>query len=83
MSSQQRSASMDVTVRQVADLTRANNALNARLDAMKLQYSVDPDYFTTEADRVITRRLDALERVTAQRWSLPLLSRLRWLFTGR
>jgi len=29
------------------------------------------------------KRLDALERVTAARWSLPFLSRLRWILIGR
>jgi hypothetical protein len=28
-------------------------------------------------------RIDAIERVTAARWSLPFLARLRWLLIGR
>ncbi len=94
MSSQQRSASMDATVAQVAALTEAFNALSGRLNAYKFTYNAADDAFATAGavagynrmvDRVIAieQRLDALARVTAARWSLPFLSRLRWFIVGR
>ena len=79
MSSQQRSASMDATVQQVADLTRANNALNARLETAErehdalLQWVVKIEIANDRA--AVDRRRDAVER--------SFLARLRWLFTGR
>jgi Lon protease-like protein len=104
MSSQQRSASMDATVRQVADLSRANNDLHARLVALEaasqaeykrrewfdvtlgnlglFSYHANTDTFHAPAIESHAARLDAIERLTATRWSLPFLARLRWLVFG-
>lgn len=88
MSSQQRSASMDATVAQVAELTKANNQLYARI--VQLEREQD----TLHAQHVDTvglheRRLDVLEQRVG---SLELdevfrgssfMARLRWMFLGR
>jgi hypothetical protein len=84
MSSPQRSASMDATVQQVADLSRANNELNARLLTAEREHHGLLQWVVKVANEQSAqgRRLDAIERLTARRWSLPFLARLRWLVFG-
>jgi hypothetical protein len=89
MSSAQRSASMDNVVRRLAELTDANNDLNARLVSLKADYDGHIEWHVKEKASLEVNllrafaRVDALETVTAQRWNLQLWLRLRWLLIGR
>jgi len=80
LSARERSQVTDAMIAQIGELTRANNELNARLVALKADY--DGHIAWHPLWSAVETRLDALERVTAVRWALPLLARLRWLVFG-
>ena len=84
MSSQQRSASMDATVRQIADLTAANNLLNSELAGTNLQLAQALDRIDRleRQHAACERRLDQDEQAVAAKLA-TVTSRLRLFLTGR
>ncbi len=75
LSSAERSERMDMAIAQVAALTRQVGVLTHRIDVVERHIK--------RHEPVALGRLDALERVTAQRWALPFMARLRWFLIGR
>ncbi len=77
LSAAERSEQMDRTVAQVVSLTKANNALNAKLDTANKEHEALLQWVVKLANEQadIARRLNAIERATTSRW--------RWLLTGK
>lgn len=84
LSARERSDLMDRTVRQVRDLTAANNALNAKLETLArvTDEQLDREHQYNSLTGDLGQRVSGIE-FDHELLGESFLARLRWLITGR
>ena len=75
-------AAVDNMALTLAEVVKAHDTLLSRFAALQADYDGHIKWHNTNTPNT-AKRLDALDRVTAARWNLPLWYRLRWMVLGR